>query len=343
MQIPLSSVLGSAESGLIDARAVKRRPSGHFARWVRRGSLAKAAIISSFLVVVGLVALVRIAAWLLPKQIHLSLPGAFLTFLILSVLALLFAFPVMWSVRVFYRDDIAELENRVAERTAQLRAANKELEAFSYSVSHDLRAPLRHIDGFARILSAHLGPDVQPDARQSLERIRDATTHMGHLIDDLLKMAQIGRQEVMRRTVDLRALTNSVIQDLRMEYDGRLITFKIADLPHVECDPGLMKVVFTNLLSNAIKYTSRVDHAVIEVGEMTQDGVRVIFVRDNGAGFNEKYAHKLFGVFQRLHRADEFEGTGVGLATVQRILEKHGGRIWAEGKVDLGATFYFSI
>ncbi len=235
-----------------------------------------------------------------------------------------------------------ELERRVEARTAQLAAANKELEAFSYSVSHDLRAPLRHIDGFSTILAKKLGA-VPPDIEQYLGRIREGAKHMGHLIDDLLHMAQIGRKEVIRRPVDAQALAQAVIRDLQPECEGRQIQWEVGDLPTLECDQGLMKLVFTNLLSNAVKYTRRADQAVIEVGQARQDGVPVIFVRDNGAGFDQQYAHRLFGVFQRLHRAEEFEGTGVGLATVQRIIQKHGGRIWAEGKLNEGATFRFTL
>lgn len=339
----LTNVLEQADPRLIGRRPLTARPVTFIEKLVLRGSLAKAAVISSFLVVLGLVGVVRVAAWLLPSRIHLSLPATFSSLVLLSILALFFTFPVMWSVRVFYRDDIAELERRVAERTAQLRGANRELEAFSYSVSHDLRAPLRHIEGFSKILGNNLGPGAPREVQQSLERIREATSHMGHLIDDLLKLAQIGRHEVVRRSVDLTELVNGVIRDLHMECEGRQIQWKVVDLPTVHCDQGLTKLVFTNLLSNAVKYTRRVERAVIEVGHTVQGRAVVICVRDNGAGFDEQYANRLFGVFQRLHRSDEFEGTGIGLATVQRIIEKHGGRIWAEGKVNKGATFRFTL
>ncbi len=319
------------------------KPLQYLQRWLRRGSLTKAAVISSSLVVVTLVVLLRLAAWLLPSKIHLNLPASFASFVLLSLLALAFTFPVMWSVRIFYRDDIAELERRVAQRTAELQAANRELEAFSYSVSHDLRAPLRHIDAFSSILAGTLGPDVSPDVQRNLDRIRDSAKHMGNLIDDLLKMAQIGRQEVIRGTLDTTKLVQTLIRDLEIETRGRDVRWQVGDLPRLDCDPGLMKLVFVNLLSNAVKYSRRVEHAVIEVGHRRVQGASVIFVRDNGAGFDQKYAHKLFGVFQRLHRPEEFEGTGVGLATVQRIIGKHGGTIWAEGEVDRGATFSFTL
>jgi signal transduction histidine kinase len=236
-----------------------------------------------------------------------------------------------------------ELERRVEERTAQLAAANKELEAFSYSVSHDLRAPLRHIDGFSSVLSQKYGPTLDPTAQQYLGRIRDGAKHMGHLIDDLLNMARIGRQAAVMKATDTRPLVNTVIDSLKPECEGRHIDWRIKPLPTVECDPGLMKIVFANLLSNAVKYTRRKENATIEVGQFLDAGTPVIYVRDNGAGFEQTYADKLFGVFQRLHRAEDFEGTGVGLATVRRIIDKHGGRIWAQGKVDDGATFFFTL
>jgi signal transduction histidine kinase len=236
-----------------------------------------------------------------------------------------------------------ELEHRVEQRTEQLAAANKELEAFSYSVSHDLRAPLRHIDGFSSVLAQKYGPDLDPAAQQYLKRIREGAKHMGHLIDDLLNMARISRQEAVIRTTDANILIAGAIEGLKPECEGRRIDWRIAPLPPLDCDPGLMRVVFTNLLSNAVKYSRRSETAVIEVGLQENNGTPTVFVRDNGAGFDQEYAHKLFGVFQRLHRAEDFEGTGVGLATVRRIIEKHGGRIWAQGKVDEGATFFFTL
>jgi signal transduction histidine kinase len=236
-----------------------------------------------------------------------------------------------------------ELEQRVEERTAQLETANKELEAFSYSVSHDLRAPLRHIDGFSSILAEKFGSTMDPAAQRYLSHVREGAKNMGMLVDDLLKMARIGRQEAVRQRTDLNVLLQDVMRELRSETEGRSIEWRISTLPTVNCDAGLIKVVFTNLLSNAIKYTRNTPSPVIEVNHIMQDGSHLIFVRDNGAGFDQKYAHKLFGVFQRLHRAEDFEGTGVGLATVQRIINKHGGRIWAQGEVDRGATFSFTL
>jgi signal transduction histidine kinase len=235
------------------------------------------------------------------------------------------------------------LEQQVQERTAQLNAANADLEAFSYSVSHDLRAPLRHIGAFSQMLSEEHGSKMDPDAQHYLKRIQDGVSNMARLIDDLLKMAQIGRKELVCVVTDLNSILKDVLVDLQPEFEGRQIDWRIGDLTSVKCDAGLLKQVFTNLLSNAVKYTRRRDVAVIEVGQVEQEGTSVIFVRDNGAGFDERYASKLFGVFQRLHRAEEFEGTGVGLSTVQRIIKKHGGEIWAKAQVDKGATFSFAL
>lgn len=236
------------------------------------------------------------------------------------------------------------LERRVQERTAQLNAANEELEAFSYSVSHDLRAPLRHMSAFSQLLTEEYGAELQPDARHYLDRIQESAKRMGLLVDDLLKMAQISRRALSSAKTDLNALMNDVVKELQPECAERDIRWQIAELPSVECDAGLMKQVFMNLVSNAVKYSRRRETAVIEVGlTIEQDGTPVIFVRDNGAGFDQRYADKLFGVFQRLHRADEFEGTGVGLATVQRIIKRHGGKIWALGELDKGSTFFFTL
>jgi len=235
------------------------------------------------------------------------------------------------------------LELRVQQRTTQLDAANKELEAFSYSVSQDLRAPLHQIDGFSKLLGDEYGPHLDPEAQRYLRLIRDGAKGMGQLIDDLLKLAGIGRQELACRPADLNALLESALRDLAPECERRQIEWRIGQLPVVACDIGLMKQVFANLLSNAIKYTPHCEMAIIEVSHYESANAHVICVRDNGAGFEQQYAHKLFGVFQRLHRVDEFEGTGVGLATVQRIVHKHGGRIWAEGEVGKGATFSFSL
>ncbi|MHC1764283.1 MAG: PAS domain S-box protein [Verrucomicrobiia bacterium] len=237
----------------------------------------------------------------------------------------------------------AELEQRVRERTAELTAANDELEAFTYSVSHDLRAPLRHIDAFARIVEEDMAAETSPELRDYLGRIRKGTQMMGRLVDDLLNLSRVGRAQLAWETVDLNVLVAEAIADLRPETKQRDIEWRLEPLPSAACDPGLMKQVFANLLSNAVKYTRPRDKAVIEVGQNALGNERVIYVRDNGVGFNMKHVHKLFGVFERLHRSEEFEGTGIGLATVRRIIQRHGGRIWAKGEPDQGATFFLTF
>jgi len=236
-----------------------------------------------------------------------------------------------------------ELEERVRNRTAELQAANKELEAFSYSVSHDLRAPLRHISGFSKILSEEFGQQLPEDAQHHLRRIQDGTRRMGQLIEDLLNLSGVGRRELRCQATSLENVVRQVLSDLEPECEGREIQWKLGKLPLAECDGALLKQVFQNLLSNALKFTRRRQQTVIEIGCTEQQGIPAIFVRDNGVGFNMKYAGKLFGVFQRMHRVEDFEGTGVGLATVKRIVQKHGGRVWAEAELDKGATFYFTL
>jgi two-component system, sensor histidine kinase and response regulator len=235
------------------------------------------------------------------------------------------------------------LERRVAERTVQLAAANNELEAFSYSVSHDLRAPLRHINGFAGTLIEEHSAQLNPDAQLHLTRIQEGTQKMSRMINDLLNLARLDRQSMVQQVTSLNSVVENVRRDLESETADRNIDWRIGSLSSVDCDPGLIQQVFANLLSNAVKYTRRREKAVIEIDQSTVEGQLVVFVRDNGAGFNSKYTNKLFGAFQRLHNDQEFEGTGVGLATVQRIIRKHGGRIWAEAEVDKGATFYFTL
>ena len=236
-----------------------------------------------------------------------------------------------------------ELEERVRERTADLEASNKDLEAFTYSVSHDLRAPLRHIDGFSKLLLEEDCAGLTEDSKRYLARIREGTKQMGLLVDDLLNLARVGRSELTRQVTGLSSLAREVAEEIKRENPERQIEWKIEPLPFIECDPGLMKQVFVNLLSNAAKYTRPRPQARIEIGVLKEKGQPVIFVRDNGVGFSMKYADKLFGVFQRLHRAEDFEGTGIGLATVQRILHKHGGHAWAHSELDKGATFYFTL
>ncbi len=240
-------------------------------------------------------------------------------------------------------EGIRRLNEDLARRTEELEAANKELEAFTYSVSHDLRAPLRHVDGFSKLLVEEHHDALPPDAQEFLAIIRDSVQHMGMLIDDLLNLGRVGRKELKVEVTGLNSIVREVVEELSRANPERAIEWRIENLPFVECDAGLMKQVFANLLSNAVKFTRPRNPAVIELGTIHQDGHAVVFVRDNGVGFSMKYAGKLFGVFQRLHRAEDFEGTGVGLATVQRIIHKHGGRVWAEGELDKGATFYFTL
>ena len=236
-----------------------------------------------------------------------------------------------------------ELEERVAQRTAQLEAANKELEAFTYSVSHDLRAPLRHIGGFSRILIEDFAARMEPEARAHLQRIEEGSHRMGLLVDELLNLARVGRHALKLQVVSLNSVVEEVVSMLQPEVAGRTVNWKIAKLPSAECDPILIKQVFQNLLANALKFTRTRERAVIEISYRQENGEMVIAISDNGVGFNMRYKDKLFGVFQRLHRAEEFEGTGIGLATVQRIVHKHGGRVWAEGELDRGATFFFTL
>ncbi len=238
----------------------------------------------------------------------------------------------------------AELERRVGERTAQLEAANRELEAFSYSVSHDLRAPLRAINGFAGILVEDFATELPPEARAYLDRIRQGGQRMGELIDDLLAFSRVTKQVMRHEQVDMTALVQQVIDVLKYQDEGHCIEVHVDPLPPADGDPALIKQVWQNLLSNAFKYTRHRDPAVIDVrSQGGDDGETVYLVRDNGVGFDMHYAHKLFGVFQRLHRDEEFEGTGVGLAIVQRIITRHGGRIWVDAAPGRGATFFFTL
>jgi PAS domain S-box-containing protein len=238
--------------------------------------------------------------------------------------------------------DIELRGQELARSNADLAAVNEELEAFSYSVSHDLRAPLRHIDGFARILKEEHSAELSEEAQKYLERILHGANHMGHLVDDLLNLAKIGRKELVRKSTKLDLLVRETLADLP-ETENRAVEWRLEPLPEVDCDPGLLKLVLSNLLGNALKFTRGRQPAVIEVGTFASAGTTTIFVRDNGVGFDPKYADKLFGVFQRLHRQEDFEGTGIGLATVQRIIRKHGGEVWAESELDRGATFFFSL
>ena len=237
-----------------------------------------------------------------------------------------------------------EAANRkLLERTAQLEAANKELESFSYSVSHDLRAPLRHISGFAVLLQKKASSALDEANLQYLNTISDSAKQMGNLIDDLLAFSRIGRSEIKKSRVHLGYLVENILKDLQEETKGRNISWKVGELPEAYCDSSMLRLVFVNLISNAAKFTRPRPKALIEIGCIPEEGEFILFVRDNGVGFDPKYKDKLFGVFQRLHHQDEFEGTGIGLANVRRFIHRHGGRTWADGKIGTGATFFFSL
>jgi signal transduction histidine kinase len=236
----------------------------------------------------------------------------------------------------------AELEQRVIERTAQLEAANKELEAFSYSVSHDLRAPLRAIDGFSRIVQEDYADKLDAEGRRLLKVVCASSRQMGQLIDDLLAFSRLSRKGVEKSDVDMTEMARSVAAQLRSAESERAVDLTISALPAGQGDGAMIRQVFVNLISNALKFTRHTAGAKIEIGSQGEPAP-VYYVRDNGAGFDMQYQNKLFGVFQRLHGPEEFEGTGVGLAVVQRIVHRHGGQVWAEAKVGAGATFYFTL
>lgn len=241
------------------------------------------------------------------------------------------------------RESQMDLERRIKERTAELEASNKELESFSYSVSHDLRAPLRAIDGFSRILLEDHSHQLDADAQRVLEVIRTNTRQMGRLIDDLLAFSRLGRKPIERSPVNMEVLARDAFTEIRLADSETGPRFQVGAMSPALGDPAMLRQVFVNLLSNAAKYSHGNDAPVIQVGSYTENGDNAYYVKDNGVGFDMNYANKLFGVFQRLHSAEEFEGTGVGLAIVQRIIHRHGGRVWAEGKVNEGATFYFTL
>jgi signal transduction histidine kinase len=229
------------------------------------------------------------------------------------------------------------------KRGSELQAAVNELEAFSYSVSHDLRAPLRAIDAFSRILLKQHALELVPEAREHLQSVRDNTVQMGHLVDDLLAFSRLGRKPLSKKQISTATIVEQVLHQVRGQAEGRCVKVSVGDLPPLCGDAALLKQVFVNLIDNAFKYTRLRDDATVEIGSRNTVGEQVFFVRDNGVGFDMQYIGKLFGVFQRLHRAEDFEGTGVGLAIVQRIINRHGGRIWAEAEVGRGAAFYFTM
>jgi light-regulated signal transduction histidine kinase (bacteriophytochrome) len=238
------------------------------------------------------------------------------------------------------RAQAAELEETVRRRTEALAAANKELESFSYTVSHDLRAPLRAVDGYARMLEEDYAPRLDDEGRRLLSVVRESAARMGRLIDDLLAFSRLGRREPAKQTLDMRSLAREVADELGK---GSVARVELAELPPAQADVSLIRQVWANLIGNALKYSSKREAPRVEIGGREDGAENVYWVRDNGVGFDMRYAAKLFGVFQRLHRADEFEGTGVGLAIVQRVVSRHGGRVWAESTPGEGACFHFSL
>jgi light-regulated signal transduction histidine kinase (bacteriophytochrome) len=247
------------------------------------------------------------------------------------------------SDRKHREEEIRKLNEELEKRTTDLEASNKELEAFAYSVSHDLRAPLRHMVGYTELLQKNVASMLDEKSLRYMKTILDSAKRMGALIDDLLAFSRIARAETRQRPVSLEELVKEVLPDLQRETEGREIAWNIGALPDTFGDRPMLRLVLVNLIANAVKFTRTRPRAEIEIGSLKKSEAVVVFVRDNGVGFDMKYAHKLFGVFQRLHQTGTFEGTGIGLATVQRIIHRHGGSVWAEGVVDGGATFFFSL
>jgi PAS domain S-box-containing protein len=247
------------------------------------------------------------------------------------------------SARKHREEEISRLNRELEKRAAELETANKELESFAYSVSHDLRAPLRHVAGYGELLQKQASSSLDDKSRRYMKTILESAKRMGNLIDDLLAFSRIGRAETKKTKVDLTQLANEVVAELGQETKGRDLVWKIGILPTCQGDRSMLKLVLVNLISNAVKFTKLRSPAEVEIGCADGPNGTEVFVRDNGAGFDMRYSHKLFGVFQRLHPTEEFEGTGIGLATVQRIIHRHGGQVRAEGALDNGATFYFSV
>lgn len=251
--------------------------------------------------------------------------------------------PELDSVAEQGESDVRQLNEKLTISNQQLAAANADLETFSYSVAHDLRSPIRQIAGFAKLLVEEYGAQLPAEAQRYLAKVDSGAKQMGLLVDDLLHLAQIGKQALSLQVASLDSILSAALEPLLADCAGRRIEWRIGELSTVRCDRGLMKLVFINLLDNAIKYTRTCANAAIEVGKLSVNGEAIIFVRDNGVGFDMRYADKLFGAFQRLHSSKEFSGTGVGLATAERIIRKHGGRIWAQAAPNQGATFFFTV
>jgi light-regulated signal transduction histidine kinase (bacteriophytochrome) len=262
--------------------------------------------------------------------------GILLLLLIVVMVALL-------TERIEKVRSLRTLNNELTKETIKLEDANNELEAFAYSVSHDLRVPLRAIDGFSRIVIEDYEDKLDEEGIRLLNIVRDNTKKMGQLIDDILLLSRAGRQEMKISELDMGSLAKRVYQDFSQDTEGRNVGFTADDIPMAMGDRALLTQVFTNLIGNAIKFTREKDIATIEVGSNEDKDYKIYYVKDNGAGFDMKYYDKLFGLFQRLHSQEEFEGTGVGLSIVQRIISRHGGRVWGEGEVDKGATIFFSL
>lgn len=236
-----------------------------------------------------------------------------------------------------------QLEKRITELTRQLQEAAKDLENFSYSISHDLRAPLRAIDNFSSILLSEYGEKLDPEGRRLIGVVRRNASRMGTLIRDILAFAHAGDRDLILADIDLQGLVNDVIEELKPAFAGRQVHFSLGPLPHITADTALIRKVWTNLLANAIKFTRPREVAEIEITAQVSGSEVICCVKDNGVGFEPEYGHKLFGIFQRLHDTEEFEGTGIGLGIVKRSIDKHGGRVWAEGTPGSGAAFYFSL
>lgn len=269
-----------------------------------------------------------------------SLSESYFRLLILIVFVVIIA---LLAERIEKVRKLHDLNQKMEKKAEELKEANEELEAFAYSVSHDLRVPLRAIDGFSRILVEDYEGTLDKEGVRLLNIVRDNTAKMGHLIDDILLLSRAGRQEMKESEIDIKDLAKNVWEELRTDWEGRGVELKLEEMPKTRGDRALLTQVFQNLLSNSIKFSREKNPALIEVGAQEGEDEIIYYVRDNGAGFDMKYVEKLFGLFQRLHSPEEFEGTGVGLSIVQRIVKRHGGRVWGEGELDKGASIYFTL